>query len=252
MGAHPLSFVGAPSSGGVGDSAVSLGRVRDVVFSLLDKDGHPVGCGFFVTPCGLALTVNHGVSTWSTDGKVSACKLHCSSSSSSLTEVDLSFSVVSTDADLDFTVLRLEGPLSLDSISHFPLPVATLADDVMWGKPATLVHGNLALNLQFHQRPEASVVTCNISTVHSHLLLYTAATYVGDSGGALLLMDGQLVGMHKEGMNDVVEEAASPTTGRKKRRYKTLSEAASISTSAAALRLDCEAVRAAVTSAKRV
>ena len=233
-----------------GAGAITLSRVRDVVFALLDTEGHPVGCGFFVTPCGLALTVNHGFDNWSASGKVNACKLHRNSSSSSLVEVELSFSVVSTNAELDFTVLRLDGPRS-EPVSHFPLPTAPLDDATMWGKAAILVHGNLALNAQFRQRPEASVVACNIATVHPQLLLYTAVTAsVGDSGGALLLLDGQLVGIRKEGVNDVIEEAASPTTGRKKRRYKTLSEAASISTSAAALRLDCVEVRTAVTSAQ--
>lgn len=157
-------------------------------------------------------------------------------------EVELQFDVVSTDADRDFSILRLDRPSA--PVPFFPMPTAPRADASLWGRDAAVVHGNfVATNSQFLQHPDA-ISGCNIFTVHRELLFYTAATSAGDSGGALLLLDGQLVGMHKEGVNDVVAVGAS------RKRRKTPSEAGSPSTSAAALRLDCQAVLDAIAAAR--
>ena len=224
------------------------------MFALLDVHGHPVGCGFFVSPDGFALTINHDLALWSREDAargdglyVSACKLGGSGE-----EIAYTFRLAHADEELDFCVLELipaEGasaaaPGPAMATPFFPLPRARIADDALWGKPATVVHGSIALNRQFQQHPEASIGHCNIATVHPERLLYTALTTAGDSGGALLLCGRELVGLHVEGVNDVI---ASPKSGTK--RHKTVSEATSPST-ACALRLDIAAVRDAVAAAQ--
>ena len=52
---------------------------QKAMFGLLDRRSHPIGCGFFVSESGIALTVHHDINSWSTlrAGKriVEACKL---------------------------------------------------------------------------------------------------------------------------------------------------------------------------------
>lgn len=217
-------------------------RARKALFAILDRRGHPVGCGFFVTSSGVALTVHHFVDWMQSDRSapgrqvVKGCRLGASGA-----EVEMTFAVVSTDMELDFTVLRLVG--SSAGTLYYPLPAERLPDEELWGHSARLVHGNLALNAQFGEPPDASVTVCNISTVHTKRLLYSAATSAGDSGGALLLRGTNLVGLHVEGVNDVIDSPRG-------KRFKTPSEASSPSTSACALRLDIDEVRQAVEQAE--
>jgi hypothetical protein len=221
-----------------------LNFARKAMFALLDRRGLPVGCGFFVTETGIALTINHDYDKWSVADRagnmrvVEGCKVDGSGQ-----EALLKFKVVVTNKTFDFTVLELLSAYPQRPTSFFPLPTGDLPDDALWGKSAAVLHANIALNRQFDQHPNSSVALCNISTVHADMLLYTAATSAGDSGGALLLLGKHLVGMHREGMNDQV---VSPSGGR---HYKTPSEASSPSTSASALRLDIAVVRDAVAAA---
>lgn len=228
----------------------AIEQARAALFAILDRPGHPVGCGFFVSSTGIALTINHDYNKWTYASRehpgrrlVNACKVDGSGR-----EVTMTFRVISTNPQLDFTVLRLVSrsppEMPLQPTVFYAVPPQRLADGELWGQPAGVIHGNIALNRQFDQHPSVSVTLCNISTVHADRLLYSAATSAGDSGGAVLLHGQHLIGLHVEGVNDVV------TSPRGSRHYKTPSEAGTPSTSACALRLDIDAVRQAIAAAE--
>ena len=40
-------------------SPSQMQNLHESTFAILDREGHPVGCGFFVTACGVALTAAH-------------------------------------------------------------------------------------------------------------------------------------------------------------------------------------------------
>ena len=51
-----------------------------------------------------------------------------------------------------------------------------------------------------------------ITKVSRHHFLYQSSTYAGDSGGALTLADGNVIGMHLEGINACRERRRTATT----------------------------------------
>ena len=73
--------------------------------------------------------------------------------------------------------------------AFFALPAGRLPDGALWGKPASVVHGNLAYNHQFHEHPAASISYCIISTVHRERLIYAAQT-AGGTPSPLLVCSG--------------------------------------------------------------
>lgn len=252
------------------------------IFTVLDLEDHPLCCGFFVRESGVALTVRHGHKRFlragnkvraamlrhdldDVGGAAAAIGVDSSSSSSSSNniaalsaaalpgEVLLEFEVhsFSPEGESDYTCMILTSAPPTGTFQPLTLPSSRLADSQLTGAHATLLHGSIALNRQFNKQPSASLVPCTIFTTHSDIVLYTAATSGGDSGGALVLHGKTLVGMHTEGVNDVPEDidllSPSDEPGRRHKRIK-LSEA-SPSTTGAALRLDGPNVQAAISAA---
>jgi len=167
-------------------------------------------------------------------------------------EVQLTFRVHSSSPpdEYDYTCLVLTSTVPVGTFQPLPLPHVGLPDAQLTGTHATLLHGSIALNRFYGEKPTASLVHCDIITTHPRRVLYSAATAGGDSGGALLLRGKMLIAMHVEGVNDVPDdvEVMSPTaTGRGSKRIK-LSQA-SPSTVGAALRLDLQVVQDAIAAA---
>jgi hypothetical protein len=214
----------SPQSPSASDLVSIVAKVRGAVFGLLHKrTGLPIGCGVFVSDCGIGLTNTHDVDEWSEkrgeDRVVHACRIDQHN-----VERALTFRIVYQDATSDFCIMELESCEGSFPPQHYPIPTAELPDEALWGKNACLVHGNVAFNRYLDSRPEASVGECFIPTVHPDSVLYTAHTSADDSGGAMLLLGTDLIGFHVRG-----------------KRFETSASVAGL-----AVRLDCEAVRAAV------
>lgn len=95
-----------------------LETLRDATFSILDAGGHPVCCGFFVTPCGVALTAAHACEHARPAGTGRAIR------ASTHLGQEFSLEVVSSrEGDLDVAVLRVFSAAdALPPRSHLPLP----------------------------------------------------------------------------------------------------------------------------------
>ena len=257
----------------------ALPTLQKGMFTILNSAGVPHLCGFFVTDCGVALTVNHDFDTWCKDGIVTAVMLKSSdsagavsssfSSSSSAaavaasdSEVGLTFRVHSSSPpdELDYTCLILETSVNPGTFVPLEIPKGHIPTSALLGRPAALLNGSIALNKFFHEDPSMSYITCNIFCVHPKRVLYSAATAGGDSGGALLLYGRTLVAMHIEGLNDVPEDievlspsaaGTSSTDAKKTPKPKRLRlSEASPSTTASALRLDIDEIKNAIDAAK--
>lgn len=249
-----------------------LPMLQKGLFSVLDKDGHPVCCGFFVRESGVALTVNHGNKDWLLPGGVVHAVMlrdmaaygagHATATAAAAAddsvglalpdEVRLKFKVHSFSEEdaLDYTCLILTSPALPGTFQPLPLPPVGLSREKLIGAHATLLHGSIALNRHFKQQPSASLFPCTIFTAHEDRVLYTAATAGGDSGGALVLHGKVLIAMHVEGLNDVGDaEFMSPTEGKGRGAKRMRLSEASPSTTGVALRLDLREVQAAVAAA---
>jgi hypothetical protein len=200
-------------------------KVRAATFAILDKDGLPVCCGFFVSPCGVALTSAHEADKWTRKinrGKTSMARAATYDNE----EFDLEV-VEGKVGDLDIAVLRLPSPAAVQAC--LPIPNKTFTEKELSGAPVNLVHGSIAWSIgssasNFAQ-DAGSIITSNTRTIH-----YNVGTFKGHSGAALLLRGKQVIGLHSEGFNDLPQEHSERTP----------------STAADAARLDLPAVRAAV------
>lgn len=297
---HALAPRSAPSCAGVPDAAVAAGGdggaavalltakmakleaqhaavdpellpvLQKGLFSVLDLEGHPICCGFFVRESGVAITVNHDNEKFiRPGGTVRAAMLRLSGGGAAAAaggvsaaaeagalpladEVLLEFKVhsFSPPGELDYTCLVLTSPVPPGTFQPLRLPPSGLPDSRLTGAHATLLHGSIALNRFFARNPSASLAPCTIFTAHPDRVLYTAATAGGDSGGALVLHGKTLVAMHVEGLNDVPDDlhVTSPREGKRPAVKLRLSEA-SPSTTGAALRLDLPRVQSAIAAA---
>jgi hypothetical protein len=205
-------------------------KLHSAMFAILDEDGHPVCCGFFVTPCGVALTAGHACAyarqpTGGAQRKFSAATYR----GQELT-LDL---VAPAVGGLDVAVLRVSDPSALPQ-DYLPLPSVRHSHQQLMGAPVMLIHGSIAWNAGTgaHQIARDNG---NIITINDSLIQYCVSSYKGHSGAALLIRSGQVIGLHSEGFNDLEQE---------------LSER-SPSTSADAVRLDVPLIWGAVQAAKR-
>jgi hypothetical protein len=206
-------------------------KLRLATFAILDGEGHPVCCGFFVTPCGVALTAAHSCVFANPDG--SGTKTFRASTFSGLEfSLDVMTKKVGT---LDIAVLRVSasspGALPLPPRDYLPLPSAQHTHQQLLGAPVALIHGSIAWSagsdVQQVARDNGTIITSNASLIH-----YRVSSYKGHSGAALLFRSGQVIGLHSEGYNDPEQEHSGP------------------STSADAVRLDLPELWAAVMVAK--
>jgi S1-C subfamily serine protease len=111
--------------------------------------------------------------------------------------------ILSRDSQYDYAVLGYDG-----NHPHYL--------ELYLGDPEDLVGESMAMcafQIRIHEEtPEfgASMGVMRAEGVKlskcQHHLIYTAQTWPGDSGGALVLYEGQLVGLHLEGVNALVEK----------------------------------------------
>ena len=227
--AQNARFSRIEESGPVALTDAMLEALRRAIFSILDAEGHPVCCGFFVTPCGVALTAAHACAHArpARAGRAFRASTHLG--------VEFSLEVVSPKVgDLDVAVLRVSGgAAALPPCGHLPLPSASYSEQQLLGASVALIHGSIAwsagASVNKFARNNGYIITSTDSLIH-----YSISTYKGHSGAALLFRGGQVIGLHSEGFKDLDQEHSERSP----------------STSADAVRLDVPQIWSAVQAAK--
>ena len=169
-----------------------LTLAHNATFAVLANE-EPVRCGFFFAPSH-ALTVYHG-KEWRVGEKVSGCCFRGDDTMESL-----KFKVVATSKALDFLVLELMAPRAQPAhlpIAHVPAKrllgadIARLGVGIAASKNAGSMPGELDMGLRFNR--------ASISILGRRHFAYKDDSAAGDSGGAVILVGGQVIGMHLGG-----------------------------------------------------
>jgi hypothetical protein len=189
---------------------IAAGAVFVVLGSPDDGLG-PLMCGTFVGEA-VALTAAHDDSI--RDGSTIVGRTIPRPGAPRASAVDLQFVVVHVDKALDFAVLRLLSPLAAPAFIPLPpvgyVPVCTAAG---------LVTMSIGASKAFSPRHESApavaaykVFINKVSEFHHH---YAAHTWAGDSGGALIVHGGYLIGLHVEAVSEFSLEmgGVSPARG---------------------------------------
>jgi hypothetical protein len=168
-------------------SHASLDKVKGgALFSVLDGPaGVPVFCGFFISET-IALTINHD-KLFDRALPISVCAVSAAGE-------DLVFDVLSTDPALDLTILRLSSGGRMHS-TFFSLPGYA---ELPAGLGIALVTMNIGNRSSAPKgSPPYSVHAACVTMVGDEIICYDGAdTWGGHSGGALLIEEGCVVGMH--------------------------------------------------------
>jgi len=189
--------------------------VKDATITIVDTNGDPIACAFFVSPCGVALTANHNSQLWVNNGKPPFVNAR------NFKDEPLRFHVVAhlmkTKHKLDVAVLRLTKPPS-SPLLFLPLPETPITEFALLNSPVVLVHSSIALcKDQAPPGHKLGVTPGHITTVmDSASFYYAMVVYKGDSGAAVLLRGDNLIGLHAEGFNDLDDahsESSVMTTG---------------------------------------
>ena len=209
-------------------------KLHGATFAILDDDGHPVCCGFFVTPCGVALTAAHSCAYARTGAGRGGRRVF---RASTYRRQEFLLALVSERVGaVDIAVLRVvasESAMPLPPRDFLALPRERHTQQQLLGAPVALIHGSIAwsagTDAQQVARDDGRIITSSDTILH-----YSVASYKGHSGAALLFRSGQVIGLHSEGFNDL-EQRHSET---------------SPATSADAVRLDSREIWDAVEAAK--
>ena len=205
-------------------------KLHGATFAILDDEGHPVCCGFFVSTCGVALSAAHSCEyarPSGSDRRVFRASMYGGQEFS----LDLVDPRVGT---LDIAVLRASGALPA-GMDYLPLPSTRQSHQQLLGAPVALIHGSIAWSggaggVKQIARDNGTIITSNETLIH-----YSVSSYKGHSGAALLFRSGQLSGLHSEGFDDLQQDSEM-----------------SPSTSADAVRLDAPLIWGAVQAAMAV
>jgi len=207
-------------------------KLHGATFAILDEGGHPVCCGFFVTPCGVALTAAHACEY----ARLAAGRARTTLRASTYRGEEFTLDVVAPGVgDLDVAVLRVAAAASAQPPGRdfLPLPSERQTHQQLMGAPVTLIHGSIAWStgssVSRMARDNGTIITSNDSMIQ-----YSVSPYKGHSGAALLFRGGQVIGLHSGGFNDLAQEHSETTPA----------------TSADAVRLDVPQIWRAVQAAK--
>lgn len=118
----------------------------------------------------------------------------------------LQLKVVVKNTELDYAVLSATGDMLF---STYP-PLYGGPSSSLVGKQLAMCAFQLGVRDELSQWSSSSVGVMPATGVklsrHEHHLLYTADTWPGDSGGALVVYSGELVGLHMCGVNALKEK----------------------------------------------
>jgi hypothetical protein len=185
-------------------------NAKDSIFRIMDTANvnKAIGMGVFFRD-NLAVTCRHNLTASQVVNSMVTVR-----ASNNDQEVVIQLRVVYRDTDLDFAILQSNHP------RPFMMP---------WtGNPVNLRGCNLVLAsfrigidpYQSMYRNEIGFTPASgvaVSSDQSHLL-YWCATFVGDSGAALIMKGKYLVGIHEKVINALPEQAESGTRSSKKRK----------------------------------
>ncbi|GLD95849.1 hypothetical protein PINS_up004527 [Pythium insidiosum] len=168
-----------------------------------DKDDNGVGLGvlkgvgmgvFFSAT--LAVTCDHNLTEQDTVG---------SSVYLALKDEMVDVVVVARNAELDFAILKSSKPRS------FIAPWNGDTEDLESRCDLVLASFRLGFNVDEYQEPYKGKLgfapaACIAISSHKRHIVFSCPTYAGDSGAALIVKDGCLVGIHQETINALREE----------------------------------------------
>lgn len=152
-----------------------------------------VGMGVFFSAT-LAVTCDHNLTEQDTVG---------SSVSLALKDEIADVVVVARNAELDFAILKSSKPRS------FVAPWNGSTDDLE--SRCDLVLASFRLGIDEYQEPYKGKLgfapaACIAISLHRRHIMFSCPIYAGDSGAALIVKDGCLVGIHQKTINALREE----------------------------------------------
>ncbi|GMF11917.1 unnamed protein product [Phytophthora lilii] len=170
-------------------------KVAQAAFVITEEDeGHTgVGSGVFFSPT-LAVTCNHNLTEQHSVGSVVPLAFK---------EEMVNVEVVARNSELDFAILKSNKPRPfIAPWSGNPVDLELRFD---------LVLASFRLGITEHRAPYPGKLgfapaTCIAISPHRSHILYSCPIYAGDSGAALILKDGFLVGLHLETINALREK----------------------------------------------
>ncbi|RLN57783.1 hypothetical protein BBJ28_00004900 [Nothophytophthora sp. Chile5] len=169
-------------------------KVAEAVFVIVEKDENHagIGMGVFFSPT-LAVTCDRNLTEQHTVGSLVRLALK---------EEMANVEVVARNSELDFAILKSSEPRS------FIAPWSGSPDDLE--SRYDLVLAPFRLGIGEYQAPYSGKLgfapaACIAVSRHRRHIVYSCPTYAGDSGAALIVKDGYLVGIHLETINALRE-----------------------------------------------
>lgn len=167
--------------------------VRAAVFYIMDEDSNGVGVGVFFSKS-KAVTTDHNLNASQVVGTqvvVQIPELH----------EQLTMAVSARDTEMDYAILQ-------SSTDHAYLPVYGDPPEQLLG--ADLVLAGYCIGIEeyapmFSRRLGFTKADTITLSNHNNHLFFRCTTFAGDSGAALILMDGCLVSIHQEAVNALRE-----------------------------------------------
>ncbi|DBA73556.1 TPA: hypothetical protein ACH3X2_009799 [Trebouxia sp. C0005] len=167
--------------------------VRAAVFYIMDEDNNGVGVGIFFSKS-KAVTADHNLSVSQGVGTqvvVQIPGLH----------EQLTMAVSARDTEMDYAILQ-------SSTDHAYLPVYADPPEQLVG--TDLVLAGYCIGIEeyapmFSRKLGFTKADAITLSNHNNHLLFRCTTFAGDSGAALILKDGCLVGIHQEAVNALRE-----------------------------------------------
>lgn len=184
--------------------------LRSAMFCIVDTDGHPRACGFFVTANGIGLTSAHDAWKWASVYKTGS-RVRAADSADHEFEFDV---ITHKVGSLDVAVLRrvpLSAASPLPEVPYLTLPKKPLDVDEDNSKPVRVVPGSISWNMTsdtalYNDKPRYGEDLGYISTLHKKKIVYRIPTLKSYSDAALLMEGFDVVGIHTQGFNDLDQE----------------------------------------------
>ncbi|CAK4296009.1 unnamed protein product [Aphanomyces euteiches] len=172
--------------------------VANAVFKIVDENEdeeyEDIGMGVFFSPT-LAVTCDHNLASKHTIGSMVTLAMR--------NEVMDAVEVVARNSTLDFAILKASEPKSfIAPWNGSPNSLESRYD---------LVLASFRIGIDEYQAPYKGKLgfapaACIAISHHKRHIMYSCPTYAGDSGAALIVKDGFLIGIHLETINALREE----------------------------------------------
>ncbi len=188
---------------------------------LLDDD-KPIGVAFFIAER-VCLTCNHNLDDFEEGQQVSARQPSGGEQfllTVSQRNTDLDYATLRSEQQHDFVTCYRGAPAKLvgnqialcafqfsleqELGEDYPLALSVMRVRNLFCNPDLLVAAPLSVN-QFYQGSLYMQGTVMRISRRGHHMVYECNSWPGDSGASLALYDGEVVGMHQDGVNSIKE-----------------------------------------------